>query len=77
MKKFGCEYNHRGKRYVMYFKAQNFGHAREVLERGYLNNRVDLFDFADNYSDDEKKLRLRDARFNGELGEIVLSMRVW
>jgi hypothetical protein len=76
MKKFSCEYNHRGKRYVMYFKAQNFDHAQETLDQGYLSNRVDLFDFADKYSDEEKKLRLRDARFNGELGQVIFSVGV-
>ena len=76
MKKFSCEYNHMGKRYVLYFKARDFNHAEEVLESGYLNNRLESFDFADNYTEEEKKVRLRDARFNGELGRVILSVGV-
>lgn len=74
MKKFCCEYNHKGKRYVLYLKAADFSHAESVLEYGYVHNRTDLFDFADNYSESEKKVRLRDARYNGELGQVVLSV---
>lgn len=76
MKKFSCEYNHMGKRYVLYFKAEDFYHAEQVLEYGYYHNKVDLFDFADKYSDEQKKIRLRDARFNGELGQVILSVGV-
>jgi hypothetical protein len=74
MKKFVCEYNHMGKRYVLYLKATDFIHAQTVLTYGYLNNKLDLFDFADNYTTEEKKLRLRDAQFNGELMEVVFSV---
>ncbi len=76
MKKFSCEYNHMGKRYVLYFKALDFSHAEDILEYGYIHNRLDLFDFSDNYSEAEKKTRLRDARFNGELGQVILSVPV-
>ena len=76
MKKFSCEYNHKGKRYVLYFKASSFDNAKDTLEYGFLHNRLDLFDFADTYTEAEKKVRLRDARFNGELSEVILSIPV-
>jgi hypothetical protein len=74
MKKFVCEYNHMGKRYGVYLHARNFAHAQTILNDGYLNNEISLFDFADNYTAEEKKLRLRDAQFNGELMEVVFSV---
>ena len=66
-----------GKRHVLYFKANDFPHAKSILEYGYAHNRTDLFDFADNYSESEKKVRLRDAKYNGELGQVILSVPIF
>jgi hypothetical protein len=74
VRKFSCEYNHMGKRYVLYFKARNFAEAETILEYGYSKNKTSLFDFADNYSEEEKRVRLRDAKFNGELGQVIFTL---
>lgn len=58
----------------MYFRAYDFDHAREQLDDGFRNNRIDRFDFADRYTDEQKKLRLRDAYYNGELSEVILTI---
>lgn len=65
-----------GKTHVLYLKALDFKHARDILDEGYRYNIIDLFDFADRFTDEEKKLRLRDAYYNGEIMEVVLSIPI-
>lgn len=74
MKKFGCEYRHVGKTHILYLKAKNFEDARNILNEGFRTNNIDMFDFGESFSKEEKRIRLRDAYYNGNLMELILKI---
>lgn len=77
MKKFAVVYNHRGKQHVMYLRAVSFDDAERKLRACYETHDIKSIDFADKFSDEEKLLRLRSARYNGQVEQVVLSVPLW
>lgn len=76
MKKFAVVYNHWGKQHVMYLRAASFDDAEKRLKDAY--NAVDIrtIDFADDFTYEEKVLRLRSAVYNGRVEQLILSIPV-
>lgn len=77
MKKFACIYRHMGKEYVLYVRAESFQHAESIVESAYRSKNLSAVNFDDNFTLEEKLLRIRDAYFNGEIEQVVLTIPLW
>lgn len=75
-KKFASVYRHMGKQYTLYVEAYSFDHADYILETAYSSNDMSAIDFGDNYTEEEKRFRLRDSHFNGQTEQVVFSFSV-
>jgi len=76
VKKFACIYRHMGKEYVLYVRARNFENAESIVDHAYLSNNLSAIDFDDNFTLEEKLLRIRDAYFNGEIEQVVFTLGI-
>ena len=74
MKKFACVYRHWGKEHTMKVRARDFDHAKEIIEAAFQSGNYSSVDFEDDFDYDEQTARIRSARYNGEIEQVILSI---
>jgi hypothetical protein len=76
VKKFACIYRHMGKEYCLYVRAKSFENAESIIDHAYLSNNLSAIDFDENFTLEQKLLRIRDAYFNGDIEQVVFTLGI-